>query len=99
MAVAGRCWGLGRGRTPLGVGVGVVLPCRIGSSALSGSSRRGCAVLRASSVLSLLMSRLRANGKDSLNHTIQRWACYLNMMIRIVQYEQRVGSTSTATPT
>lgn len=35
MAVAGRCWGLGRGRNPLGEGV--VLPCRVGGSALSGS--------------------------------------------------------------
>ena len=42
MAVADRCWDLGIGRTPLCVGV--VLPCRIGSSALSGSSRRGYAV-------------------------------------------------------
>ena len=57
--------------------------CHVGSGALLSLEARGVAMLcAASSVLSLLISRLRANGEDSLNHTIQRWTCYLNMVIR-----------------
>ncbi len=61
--------------------------CHVGLGALLSLEADGVAVLccAASSVLSLLVSRLRANGKGSLNHTIQRWTCYLNMMIRVVQ--------------
>lgn len=83
MAVAGRCWGWGRGRTLQRV----VPTCRVESSALWVLT----VVAMPSSCLASVSSGCAPTAKAGRSQLNQRWTCYRNMMISKSNRGVRMG--------
>lgn len=84
MAVAGRCWGWGRGRTLQRV----VPTCRVESSALWVLT---VVVAMPSSCLASVSSGCAPTAKAGRSQLNQRWTCYRNMMISKSNRGVRMG--------